>query len=105
MTKKTIDVERVYQGLRSELSGTVDEIIEMLNKRKLETPDGATLILSFETVYSYNEPYEEVKLYDRRLETDEEYNTRIAQEAEEKENRMRVKRAQLEALKKELGEE
>lgn len=105
MTKKIIDVERKYEALRSELSGSVDEIIEMLQRRKLETPVGSTLILSYETVYDYGDEYSVVKLYDRRLETDEEYKIRLAQEAEAHENRMISKRAQFLALKKELGEE
>jgi hypothetical protein len=105
MTKEFVDIERTWDHLRFEFDGTVDDVIEMLNQRKLETPEGSTLILSYETVYDYGDSYNVVKMYDRRLETDEEYKMRLAQEAEEKENRMRAKRAQLEALKKELGEE
>lgn len=105
MTKKIVEIERKYEELRSELSGTVDQVIELLQQHKLNTPEGSTLILSFEEVYDYGDSYHAVKLYDRRLETDEEYKMRLAQEAEEKENRMIAKRAQLLALKKELGED
>lgn len=105
MTKKIVEIERKYEELRSELSGTVDQVIELLQQHKLNTPEGSTLILSFEEVYDYNYSYYAVKLYDRRLETDEEYKMRLAQEAEEKENRIIAKRAQLLALKKELGED
>lgn len=105
MTKKFVDIQREWDRLRYELDGTVDDVIEMLQQRKDQTPEGCTLILSYEKVYDYDNEYNAVILYHRRLETDEEYKMRLAQEAEEKENRMRVKRAQLEALKKELGED
>jgi len=106
MTKKIVDVRRQYQYLTSELSGTIDEVIAYLQKLKVECQtEGSTLVLEWETEYDYGcDDRQQVNLYDRRLETDEEYQTRIDREAVEKERVIARKRAQLEALKKELGE-
>ena len=91
MTKKIIDVEREYSTLTYEFDGTVDHVISMLKELNDATPEGNTLILNYETEYGYygDSDRQVVKLYDRRLETDDEYKMRLAQEAEEKENRMR----------------
>lgn len=105
MTKKIVDVRRQYQYLTSELSGTIDEVITYLQKLKADCQtEGSTLVLEWETEYDYERDRQQVNLYDRRLETDEEYQTRIELEAAQKERDLSRKRAQLEALKKELGE-
>lgn len=107
MTKKVLDVLRKYESLTYNLSGTVDEVIERLQELKKECyVEGATLVLEYETEYgSYGDPDRQVvNLYDRRLETDEEYAARLETERLLKERTLESKRAQLEALKKELGE-
>lgn len=107
MTKKIIDVQRKYEYLTSELSGTIDDVIQRLQKLKAAQKEGSVLVLEYETEYgSYGDSdRQQVNLYDRRLETDEEYQERLNKEAGEKRRQLKFKRAQLEALKKELGED
>lgn len=106
MTKKIVDVKRKYAELTYELCGTIDEVIERLVQLKSTQKEGETLVLEYETEYgSYGDSdRQQVNLYDRRLETDEEYQIRLDKEAVAKEQSIARKRAQLEALKKELGE-
>jgi len=108
MTKRMVMVLREHQHLTGDdLSGTIDDVIERLQelKRSYNVPD-STLVLEWETEYgSYGDSdREQVNLYDRRLETDEEYAARTRLEKEQVHAMLQHKRAQLEALKKELGE-
>lgn len=108
MTKKTIDVLCEYEKLSYELSGPIDEVIKMLQDiRDRKQVKGSILILEYETEYgNYGDSDRQVvNLYERRLETDEEYAKRLFSEGAEKENQLAQKRKQLEQLKKELGEE
>jgi hypothetical protein len=107
MTKKIIDVLRKYESVEDLMSGPIDEVISRLQKVKEEKQtEGVQLILEYETDYgSYGDSDRQVvNLYDRRLETDEEYQERVTKEAAEKERALDSKRRQLERLKKELGE-
>lgn len=108
MTKKIVLVPYKHESLTYELSGTVDEVIARLKeaKERLQTED-SVLVLEYEVEHGYYEESDRnvVNLYARRLETDEEYQTRLEQEKVADENRLASKRAQLEQLKKELGEE
>lgn len=106
MTKKIIAVERKYESLTYELCGTIDEVIERLVQLKATQKEGETLVLEYETEYgSYGDSDRQVvSLYDHRLETDEEYQVRLQKEEEIKQQNISRKRAQLEQLKKELGE-
>lgn len=107
MTKKVIDVLRKYASLTYELSGTIDEVVKTLQDLKQNgTKEGCVLVLEWETEYgSYGDSdRQQVNLYDRRLETDEEYVARLVREKAEKDAALDRKRRQLEALKKELGE-
>lgn len=106
MTKKIIDVKRKHQELSYDLSGTVDEVIAVLQRLKDKAPEGAEVILNYDTDYgSYGDRDRDVVfVYDRRLETDIEYGERLAQESLRADQQLAQKRAQLEALKKELGE-
>lgn len=104
---KIVDVQRKYEYLTSELSGPIDEVIKMLQELKERTQkEGSILVLEYETEYgSYGDSdRQQVNLYDRRLETDEEYQARLEKEASDKQRSLAYKRAQLESLKKELGE-
>jgi hypothetical protein len=107
MTKKIIDVLRKYESVEDLMSGPIDDVIARLQKVKEEKQtEGVQLILEYETDYgSYGDSDRQVvNLYDRRLETDEEYQERVTKEAAEKERALNAKRVQLERLKKELGE-
>lgn len=107
MTKKVIDVLRKYESLTYELSGTIDDVIKTLQTLKqTNEKEGCVLVLEYETEYgSYGDSdRQQVNLYDRRLETDEEYNNRLLAEKAAKEKDLERKHRQLEALKKELGE-
>lgn len=107
MTKKIIDVLRKYESVEDLMSGPIDEVIARLQKVKEEKQtEGVQLILEYETDYgSYGDSDRQVvNLYDRRLETDEEYQERVTKETSEKERALESKRRQLERLKKELGE-
>lgn len=108
MTKKTVLVPYKYESLTYELCGTVDEVITRLKeaKERLQTED-SVLVLEYETKYgSYEDSDRQVvNLYARRLETDEEYRTRLEQEKAAEEKCLASRRAQLEQLKKELGED
>lgn len=108
MTKKTLMVPYKYESLSYQLCGTVDEVINVLKgvKERYQTED-STLYLEYETEYgSYGDSDRNVvNLYAQRLETDEEYQTRLEQEKVAEESRLAYKRAQLEQLKKELGED
>jgi len=107
MTKKVIDVLRKHQEWTSEIDGTIDEVIARLQKLKESTPVGSILILQYETEYGQwgDDDRQVIRLYDRRLETDQEYDERMTKEALAEIQRLDQKRAQLAALKKELGEE
>lgn len=107
MTKKMVKIKRKYEGLTYELCGTIDQVIELLIKLKDTQKEGETLYLEYETVYgSYGDSDSQVvNLYDSRLETDEEYQLRLQREEEIKQQDISRKRAQLEKLKKELGED
>lgn len=108
MPKKIVDVKREHAKLTYELCGTIDEVIERLIQLKSTQKEGEVLVLEYETEYAgygYGDSdRQQVNLYDRRLETDEEYQIRLDKEAAAKEQSIARKRAQLEALKKELGE-
>ena len=107
MTKKIIDVLRKYESVEDLMSGPIDEVIARLQKVKEEKQtEGVQLILEYETDYgSYGDSDRQVvNLYDRRLETDEEYQERVTKETSEKGRALESKRRQLERLKKELGE-
>jgi hypothetical protein len=106
MKKKVIDVLRKYSALTYQLNGTVDEVIQHLQELKESVVEGSELILEYELEYgSYGDADRHViNLYDRRLETDEEYADRTKKEAVASERALNNKRRQLEQLKKELGE-
>lgn len=107
MTKRIIDVLRKYESVEDLMSGPIDEVIARLQKvREEKKIEGAELILEYETEYgSYGDSDRQVvNLYDRRLETDEEYADRTAKEQAAREQALNAKRLQLERLKKELGE-
>lgn len=107
MTKRIIDVLRKYESVEDLMSGSIDDVIARLQKvREEKKTEGVELILEYETDYgSYGDSDRQVvNLYDRRLETDEEYADRTAKEALERERVLNAKRVQLERLKKELGE-
>lgn len=108
MTKKVIDVKREHQELSYELSGSIGDVIAMMQRLKDETPEGSELILNYDTDYGQwpgDSDRNVVFMYDRRLETDEEYEARLTKENDDKEKRLKEKRDQLARLKKELGEE
>lgn len=106
MTKQMVKIKRKYEELTYELCGTIDQVIERLVKLKDTQKEGETLYLEYETMYgTYGDSdYQVVNLYDSRLETDEEYQLRLQREDEIKQQDISRKRAQLEKLKKELGE-
>lgn len=107
MSKKIIDVLRKYESIEDYLSGPIDKVIERLEKIKEEKQaEGTELIVEYETDYaSYGDSDRQVvNLYDRRLETDEEYSERMTKEQTARELALNAKRLQLERLKKELGE-
>lgn len=105
--KEIIDVKRKFLELTYELSGTVDDVIAMLQRLKEQTPEGSTLILKYETDYgSYGDRDRDVVyLFDRRIETDQEYRNRLDTERLNAERTRQQKLDQLAKLKKELGEE
>ena len=107
MTKKTILV-RTDKYLTYEFDDTIDGVIQRLKQLKeaYQTEDNI-LMLEYETGYgSYGDSdRQQVNLYIKRLETDEEYEARKKEEQSQEEKRLTYKRAQLEQLKKELGEE
>jgi hypothetical protein len=107
MTKKVIDVLRKYQDLTYDLSGPIDEVIERLTRLKEENTIDSVIILEYETQYGSwgDSDRQVVNVYDRRIETDEEYAERLTKEKDERDRVLAFKRAQLETLKKELGEE
>lgn len=105
--KKMVLIERRHQGLTCQLNGTVDEVVARLIKLRDGTPKGSILILSWETVFAQypgDEDSQELKLYDERLETDDECRIRLQKEEQRVQSNLAHKRAQLEQLKKELGE-
>ena len=106
MTKKTVNVLRKYEALTYQLCGTIESVIKYLVELKATQKEGETLVLEYETEYgSYGDSDRDVvNLYDRRLETDEEYEQRLQKAEEIKQQNLSRKRAQLEQLKKELGE-
>lgn len=106
--KKVVMVQRKHQSLTCALSGTVDEVIARLEKLRDTTPEGCVLKLNWENVYAQypgDEDSQEVMLYDERLETDEECRIRLQQEEHHVQSVLAQKRAQLEQLKKDLGED
>lgn len=107
MTKKVIDVLRKHQELTSDLSGTIDEVIERLTRLKEGNPYNSVIVLEYETEHGCwgDSDRQVVNIYDRRIETEDEYTIRLLKEKDERDRSMAFKRAQLEALKKELGEE
>lgn len=106
MTKKIVDVKRKYMELTYELSGTIDKVIERLIQLKSTQKADEVLILEYETEYGcYGDSDRQVvNLYDRRVETDVEYEARLQKEEELERQTLSRKRTQLEQLKKELGE-
>lgn len=107
MTKQIRDFIRKYDTLSHELSGTIDEVIERLQALKSTHQNpGSILVLEWETEYgSYGDSdRQHVQMYDRRQETDEEYESRLLEEQKIKAEVLQHKRKQFEALKKELGE-
>lgn len=106
MAKKTVDIKRKCMELTYELSGTVDKVIERLIQLKSTQKADEVLILEYETEYGcYGDSDRQVvNLYDRRVETDEEYEARLQKEEELERQNLSRKRIQLEQLKKELGE-
>lgn len=87
--------------------GTIDQVISRLQEIKADQQvSGVELVLSYETEYGSwgDSDRQVVNLYERRLETDEEYQERLTKESEDKERSLAHKREQLEQLKKELGE-
>ena len=106
MAKKTVDIKRKCMELTYELSGTIDEVVERLIELKATQKADEVLILEYETEYGcYGDSDRQVvNLYDRRAETDIEYETRLQKEEELDRLNLLRKRTQLEQLKKELGE-
>lgn len=105
--KKIVLVKRPHRSLTYQLDGTIDVVIQRLIELKESTPEGCSLELNFEKVYGCwgDDDTWEVALYDRRIETDQECRIRIQQERQQQINVRAHKMAQLEQLKKELGEE
>lgn len=105
--KIKLRIERMYAGLTYQLDGTVDEVIQHLQNEKDCTEEGSTLHLSFEKVYGQwgDDDTWEVKLYDERLETDQECRIRMQNEKLSLVQARATKMAQLAQLKKELGED
>lgn len=105
MTKRIIDVLRKYESVEDLMRGPIDGVIARLQKVAQEKKiEGVELILEYETEYFGVSRRQVVNLYDRRLETDEEYQERANKETIERERTLKAKRVQLERLKKELGE-
>lgn len=105
--KKIVLVKREHKSLTYQLDGTIDAVIQRLMDLKASTPEGSSLELNFEKVYGCwgDDDTWEVALYDRRIETDNECRIRLQQEEQSVQSTLALKRAQLEQLKKELGEE
>lgn len=107
MTKKLVDVLRRHESIEDLLIGPINVVIERLQRIQDEKRiEGADLIMMYETEYGRwgDDDRQVVNLYDRRLETDEEYSDRLAKEKSRRERELEAKRRQLEMLKKELGE-
>lgn len=103
--KKEVLIKREYAVLTWQLDGKIDEVIQRLVDLKESTAEGCSLELSFEKVYGmWDEDTWNLALYDRRMETDQECRIRLQKEDERVESELARKRAQLEQLKKELGE-
>lgn len=105
--KKIILVKRQHKSLTYELDGSIDDVIQRLINLKSSTPEGCSLELQFEKVYGMygDDDYHEVALYDRRIETDQECRIRLQQEEQRVQSALAQKRAMLEQLRKELGED
>lgn len=105
-SKIKLRLERKYEGLTYQLDGTVDEVIHRLQELKDNTEEGSTLHLNFEKVYGEygDDDTWEVKLYDERIETDQECRIRMNKEEQAVRTTRALKLAQLAQLKKELGE-
>lgn len=105
--KKEVLVKRKHAGLSYQLDGKIADVIQRLIDLKDSTPEGSELELNFEKVYGRwgDDDTYEVALYDRRIETDEECRIRLQKEKHRVQSDLARKRAQLEHLKKELGED
>lgn len=107
MTKKIVMVLRQWGHLTYQFDGPIEDSIKLLQEMKDEADSqGVELVLDYETEYgSYGDSDRQVvNVYEKRMETDEEYQERLDKETTQKEQDLKRKREEFERLKKELGE-
>lgn len=107
MTKKIVLMLRRYGQLTYQFDGPIEDTIKLLQEMKNEADSmGVELVLDYETEYgSYGDSDRQVvNVYEKRMETDIEYQERLDKEAAQKEQALKRKREEFERLKKELGE-
>lgn len=99
MSKKKVVTEQI-SIVHHYLEGPLSDAIKFLQNMLEQHPDA---ILSWEQDRDYGDYYY-LYLDNTRLETDSEFNARIKSEEAQAAKMLLVKKAQLERLKKELGE-
>lgn len=101
-----INVHTVVDTIHWNLSSNIEGAIEYLQSLKADADErGVQLKLNYTKEYgSYGDPDRDViELVEERLETDAEYEKRLADGEEQRKQVQAQKVAQFEALKKELG--
>lgn len=94
--RKQVSIQR--GSLSYEFDGTIKQAIKMLQELETKFPNA---VLSYDS-RGYDDNYV-VYVDDLRLETDEEFENRIALEKIHEERALEYKKSQYERLKKELG--
>lgn len=99
MNEKKVITEEI-RSVHHDLDGPLSEGIKFLQNMLEQYPDA---VLSWEEDRYYGDSYC-LYLDNTRLETDSEFNARIKFEEDQAARMLMIKKAQLERLKKELGE-
>lgn len=93
---KKIDVRKKYDDISlGSLEGSIESAIEYLQSIRESIPSDMEVSLSVETEYgSYGDSdYQYFEIYTSRLETDEEYEKRMAENKKAKLKKQKVKEA------------
>ena len=103
LKKKVVPVYKYLD--MSDLCGDLGDVIKKLTSINESAPDGSTFDIYVSLVDDYDGQSVEVVIKENRLETDQECRIRLQKENDRVQLVLAQKRAQLEQLKKELGED